>query len=114
MDKQIQDTLAERYAHAASRLAALLGEVSETAPPAASFDAAQAALEALPLSTEEFATARNRLGNARSYADAGEYGAARFELRLLARSLPLPEAEPPGNGPQFTPDRGLPQTGPSD
>ena len=43
-------------------------------------------LEALPLSSEEFATAVNRLDNARHYLAAGEGGAARFELRLL-RSL---------------------------
>jgi hypothetical protein len=44
-------------------------------------------LEALPLTTAEFATARNRLENARSYLEAGERGAARYELRLLRRSL---------------------------
>jgi hypothetical protein len=44
------------------------------------------ALESLPLSSEEFATAVNHLDNAGRYLAAGECGAARFELRLL-RSL---------------------------
>jgi len=48
---------------------------------------AQIALECLPLTRGEFATATNRLANARSYLQAGEAGAARFELRLLFRSL---------------------------
>ena len=45
------------------------------------------ALEALPLATEEAAVMRNRLANARSYLEAGEHGAASYELRLLACSL---------------------------
>jgi hypothetical protein len=44
-------------------------------------------LQALPLDTTEFALAVNRLANARHYLESGEYGAARFELRLLRRSL---------------------------
>jgi hypothetical protein len=44
-------------------------------------------LKALPLDTTEFALAVNRLVNARRYLESGEHGAARFELRLLRRSL---------------------------
>jgi hypothetical protein len=44
-------------------------------------------LEALPLTTGEFATAVNRLTNARHYYDTGEYGAGSFELRQLLLSL---------------------------
>jgi hypothetical protein len=51
------------------------------------FHEAHEALEALPLTTAEFATARNRLNNARSYLEAGEPGAALYEFRLLWRSL---------------------------
>jgi hypothetical protein len=72
-------------------------KVSSGTPPADSGDVARRALEALPLATEEAAVMRNRLANARSYLEAGERGAASYELRLLACSLcsaPLPnEAE---------------------
>jgi hypothetical protein len=44
-------------------------------------------LNALPLNTAEFALALNRLANASHYLESGEGGAARYELRLLRRSL---------------------------
>jgi len=48
-----------------------------------------AALEALPLTTAEISTARNRLQNARRYVECGEPGAARFELRMLSLQISL-------------------------
>lgn len=51
------------------------------------FNYARMTLERLPLTSAEFATAINRLANARTYLHAGEKGAALFELRLLFRSL---------------------------
>ena len=48
---------------------------------------ALAMLATLPLSTQEFGLATNRLHNARRYATAQERGAARFELQLLLGSL---------------------------
>ncbi len=44
-------------------------------------------LEALPLTSAEFSLAANRLANVRRYVESAEYGAARYELRLLRRSL---------------------------
>lgn len=44
-------------------------------------------LEALPLDTATFAVACNRLANARAYSQVGEFGAANYELRLLAQSM---------------------------
>jgi hypothetical protein len=44
-------------------------------------------MESLPLSTAEFGLARNRLDNARRYADSDEPGAAIYELRLLLNRL---------------------------
>jgi hypothetical protein len=44
-------------------------------------------LEALPLASAEFSVALNRLANAQRYLRDGECGAARYELRLLQRSL---------------------------
>ncbi len=41
-------------------------------------------LESLPLTTAEFATARLRLSNVLHYSRIGEWGASRYELRLLA------------------------------
>jgi hypothetical protein len=51
------------------------------------FEQIRQALEALPLASAEFGLAVKRLVNARHYLQSGEYGAARFELRLLRRSL---------------------------
>ena len=47
----------------------------------------QRLLEALPLSTEEFGLATNRLRNTSRYLRSQERGAARYELKMLARSL---------------------------
>lgn len=44
-------------------------------------------LDSLPLATDEYATALNRLRNAHRYLVSQERGAARYELRLLAGSL---------------------------
>lgn len=46
-------------------------------------------VSAIPLTTEEFALAKNRLGNARRYTSSSEHGAACFELRCIAASLRL-------------------------
>ena len=44
-------------------------------------------LDALPLNTEEFGLAGNRLRNADRYLRSRERGAACYELKLLSRSL---------------------------
>jgi hypothetical protein len=44
-------------------------------------------LDALPLTTEEYGVARNRLRNASRYLRSGERGAAQYELGLLFGSL---------------------------
>jgi hypothetical protein len=53
----------------------------------ASLERLRRLLEALPLATDEFGLAVNRLENARRYLLSGEYGAGCFELRLLLQSL---------------------------
>jgi hypothetical protein len=65
----------------------LLGQLSDHKPPVARFERLRLLLEALPLDTTEFGLAVNRLANARHYMGSGEFGAARYELRLLRRSL---------------------------
>jgi len=55
--------------------------------PVADFEQIRQLLEALPLASAEFGLAVNRLTNARHYLHSGEYGAARYELHLLLRSL---------------------------
>ena len=87
MTKFVQTTLEQIYSHATACLDALIDQASSGTPPAESWDVARKALEALPLATEEAAVMRNRLANAQSYLEAGERGAARYELRLLACSL---------------------------
>ena len=44
-------------------------------------------LESLPLATDEYSTATNRLRNAHRYLVSKERGAARYELQLLSGSL---------------------------
>jgi|GEM_PF-4881558 len=44
-------------------------------------------IKTLALSTSEFALLHNRLCNARRYSMQEEWGAARFELRLLLHSM---------------------------
>ncbi len=55
--------------------------------PIADFEQIRQMLEALPLASAEFSLAVNRLTNAQKYLRSGEYGAARYELHLLLRSL---------------------------
>jgi hypothetical protein len=78
-------------AQARQHLAALLEPPLTGAGKLAIHHQVRHALECLPLTTAEFATAVNRLENARAYLEVGEPGAARFELLLLLRSL---EPEP--------------------
>jgi hypothetical protein len=52
-------------------------------------------LDSLPLASDEYGTASNRLRNAHRYLVSQERGAARYELKLLANSLRNErEAEP--------------------
>jgi hypothetical protein len=87
MNKSSAETLEQRRAHAATCLARLIEQLFRAGCPTVGFREAHEALEALPLTTAEFATARNRLTNARNYQEAGESGAALYELRLLWRNL---------------------------
>ena len=47
----------------------------------------ESVLDSLPLATDEYGLAQNRIRNARRYYQAREVGAARYELRLLMCSL---------------------------
>jgi hypothetical protein len=87
VNKPSRPTLEEIHSRATACLEDLIEQVSLGAPAAGRWDVAREALEALPLTTGEAATARNRLGNARAYSEAGEPGAACYELRMLAHAL---------------------------
>jgi hypothetical protein len=50
-------------------------------------NAAELLLQTLPLASEPFGVAMNRIRNARRYLRSREVGAAHFELRLLASTL---------------------------
>jgi hypothetical protein len=65
----------------------LLEQAWDSKAPVARLEPLRLLLEALPLETTEFGRAVNRLANARHYLEAGERGAALYELRLLRRSL---------------------------
>lgn len=51
------------------------------------FERIEELLESLPLASDAFNTATNRLKNARRYLRSDERGAARYEIQLLANSL---------------------------
>ena len=87
MRKLVPTTLEQIHSQANACLDTLIKQVSSDAPPADSWSMTHKALEALPLATEEAAVTRNRFANAQNYLEAGERGAARYELRLLACNL---------------------------
>ncbi len=83
-----ENTLLSRLFERASRLTTRLARhVAARKVSHAPFDEVEDALATLPLSSEEFSVACCRLRNARQAMFAGEFGAAGFELRLLAHSL---------------------------
>jgi hypothetical protein len=51
------------------------------------FEETRSLLETLPLTFDEFNLSRLRLKNALDFSQAGEFGAAAFELRLLRGRL---------------------------
>ena len=80
-------SLRQALSHAVACLDDLIEQVTLGAPVGGCWDAVREAVDALPLATGEAATARNRLSNARTYSEAGEPGAACYELRMLAHTL---------------------------
>jgi hypothetical protein len=71
----------------ANSLLALLEAPADNPHATRWFEYVELALDTMPLSTGEYGTARNRCQNARRYRQAGEHGAARYELRLLLKGL---------------------------
>jgi hypothetical protein len=71
----------------ANSLLALLEAPPDNPHAARWFEHVELVLDTMPLSTGEYGIARNRCQSARRYRQAGEYGAARYELRLLLRGL---------------------------
>ncbi len=45
-------------------------------------------LESLPIGTDEYDDFKKRIRNADRYANAHEFGAVQFELKLLLKRLP--------------------------
>ena len=79
-----RERLFKRVSQSVERLASYLLARQN---PSTYFDYVEAELGALPLANEDFAVACCRLHNARSEAIQREFGAACYELHLLARSL---------------------------
>jgi predicted Zn-dependent peptidase len=85
MIKPSARTLQQSRAHVLTSLTQLVEKGTSPNCATAEFQQVHESLEALPLTAAEFAAARNRLSNAQSYLEAGERGAALYELRLLLR-----------------------------
>jgi hypothetical protein len=68
-------------------VATLIEEAKAEATWTDSYDDAARLLESVPLDSDDFALARQRLHNALEYCLAGEFGAACFELRQLRTAL---------------------------
>ena len=66
---------------------ALIEEAKAEATWTESYADANELLESVPLDSDEFEIARQRLRNALSYCGEGEFGAACFELRQLRNQL---------------------------
>ncbi len=84
-------TIEDICLQAVQRIETLHSLLKRDRHPTSTFGAAFAKvrmlLNALPLDTEEFALAGNRLRNAARYLTSGERGAACYELKLLSRKL---------------------------
>jgi hypothetical protein len=74
----------------------LLASLRRDAEILADLQAVRDLLDSLPLATDEYHTAKNRLRNAHRYLVSHERGAARYELKLLAGSLRPGETHPVG------------------
>ncbi len=84
-------TIEDLYLQAVERIETLHVRLKRGTNPADIYEDAfaevQLILDALPLNTDEFALAGNRLRNAARYLKSGERGAACYELKLLSRNL---------------------------
>ncbi len=84
-------TIEDLCLQAVQRIETLHTQIKRDTHPADKFAGAFAEvrmiLDALPLDTEEFALAGNRLRNAARYVKSGERGAACYELKMLSRKL---------------------------
>ena len=69
------------------RITTVVRQVRESTVTEQHWDELRQILESLPLTTQEFGQASNRLNNSRRYAETNESGAAQYELRMLLRSF---------------------------
>jgi hypothetical protein len=83
-DTSLVSTAFDRLLDAISRLTTDI-EIGATDVP--HFEAVAELLTGVPLATGDHALAMRRLENVRLYAAEHEYGAARYELSILFRSL---------------------------
>ncbi len=82
----LHTTVLDAYHTVSQRLEVLLNGNSAGNPHEVLIDI-ESFLGSLPLATDEYGLAQNRIRNARRYYLAREVGAARYELRLLLCSL---------------------------
>jgi len=79
--------IADRLLRKLRELSSQVCRDSRSQEAADQFSEAHSLISALPLTTEEFGVAINRLKNAVRYCSSEEPGAAHYELRLLATSI---------------------------
>jgi hypothetical protein len=84
--KALHTIVPDAYHTVSQRLEDLVGTKAGDDPHENLIDIASF-LDSLPLATDEYGLAQNRIRNARRYYQAREVSAARYELRLLMCSL---------------------------
>ena len=83
------DTSQDVYHLAVGNLVRLIRRLESGDDPSDDFPEVLQLLESLPMATDEFGLATNRLKNARRYLQSREPGGARWELAALLDSLRL-------------------------
>ncbi|MCA9186356.1 MAG: hypothetical protein KDA99_12080 [Planctomycetales bacterium] len=86
-EKHTSSTVREILDELVLSLDTLLQGTEDSNQTAGSIGNAKKLIAALPLATDDFCTASNRMRNAVRYFNSGERGAAKYELRLLLASL---------------------------
>ena len=84
---QTVNDICDRLLRKLGDLSSQVSHGSRSQDAADEFTEVHSLIAALPLTTEEFGVALNRLKNAVAYWRSGEFGAVRYELQLLTTSM---------------------------
>ncbi|MEO8269132.1 MAG: hypothetical protein ABI557_05400 [Aureliella sp.] len=83
----LQVTISSVFRPVLSALAGLFKKLERSAANTSEINNLQSLLETLPLRSDDFEIACNRIGKARRYLQSNEWGAARWELSALESQL---------------------------